>query len=278
MSPTAHYTAYVWYRNGLSHPALATKRGRLMYSTMRLTRHVYEAVVGMPHIEASLLTRHRLIDHLLERAISDEGVTQVLEVAAGLSPRGIRFAERYPDLRYVEADLPNMAAHKRRILGDAGLERENHRVTTVDALTDSGERSLGRVAASHLEPMARTAVITEGLLVYLDRHEATGLLGRVADVLLAQGGGVYLSDTYLERDSYAERRLRARRWMLQLGVRRGIYTPVFESAAQGGELLRSLGFATADFHHPAQFARDVEIPGPHAERHVVRVLSAWRRP
>ena len=30
ISPTAHYTGYVWARNGLSHPELETLEGRLL--------------------------------------------------------------------------------------------------------------------------------------------------------------------------------------------------------------------------------------------------------
>ena len=35
ISPTAHYTGYVWARNGLSHPALATREGRLLFESLR---------------------------------------------------------------------------------------------------------------------------------------------------------------------------------------------------------------------------------------------------
>ena len=46
----------------------------------------------------------RAIDTLLESAIEDCGVSQVIEVAAGLSPRGWRFARRNGDrLDYIEA-------------------------------------------------------------------------------------------------------------------------------------------------------------------------------
>ena len=32
ISPTAHYTGYVWARNGLSHPSLETAQGRLLFT------------------------------------------------------------------------------------------------------------------------------------------------------------------------------------------------------------------------------------------------------
>jgi hypothetical protein len=34
ISPTAHYTGWVWWRNGLSHPLLATREGRVLYDVL----------------------------------------------------------------------------------------------------------------------------------------------------------------------------------------------------------------------------------------------------
>jgi len=35
ISPTAHYTGYVWFAHGQSHEAFATRAGRLMYHALR---------------------------------------------------------------------------------------------------------------------------------------------------------------------------------------------------------------------------------------------------
>jgi O-methyltransferase involved in polyketide biosynthesis len=110
ISPTAHYTGYVWARHGLSHPALETREGRLLFESMRPVNAVSEALGGVS-LETYLLTRHRAIDVLLERAIEEGGVSQVVEVACGLSPRGWRFTRRYGSrITYVEADLPASSA------------------------------------------------------------------------------------------------------------------------------------------------------------------------
>src|SRR6476619_3445777 len=102
ISPTAYYTGAVWARHGLSHPALSTARGRLMYRSVQPAMAVTEALGGT-RLEDFLLTRHLLIDSLLEEAIERGEVSQVIEVAAGLSPRGWRFAERHGErLTYIE--------------------------------------------------------------------------------------------------------------------------------------------------------------------------------
>src|SRR5260370_13887399 len=115
ISPTAHYTGYVWFAHGQSHHAFATRTGRLMYEALRAPNAAAHAV-GWPTLEGMLLARHRLIDLRLQQAIDAGEVAQVIEVAAGLSPRGWRFRTRYGDrLRYVEADLPGMVHRKRQI-------------------------------------------------------------------------------------------------------------------------------------------------------------------
>ena len=112
ISPTAHYTGYVWARNGLSHPELTTTEGRLLFESLHPLMRVSGALGG-PSLEAYLLARHRAIDALLERAIEEHGITQVVEVAAGLSPRGWRFAERYGERHHL---------HRGRPPGDGGAQ------------------------------------------------------------------------------------------------------------------------------------------------------------
>jgi len=68
VGPTAHYTGYVWARNGLSHPELETREGRLLFDSLQPAMLASRALGG-PTLEAYLLARHRAIDALLERAI-----------------------------------------------------------------------------------------------------------------------------------------------------------------------------------------------------------------
>src|SRR6187549_69119 len=113
ISPTAHYTGYVWFAHGQSHAAFATRTGRLMYQALR-GPNLIAGRINMPTLEGMLLARHRLIDLRLAQAIDAGEISQVVEVAAGLSPRGWRFRRRYGEkITYVEADLPAMIGNKR---------------------------------------------------------------------------------------------------------------------------------------------------------------------
>ena len=256
IGPTAHYTGYVWARSGLSHPALATTEGRILFDALQPAMLVSRAIGG-PTLEDYLLARHRAIDALLERAIESGEVSQVIEVACGLSPRGWRFANRYGDrLRYVEADLPEMAARKRAALEEIGSLAEHHQVREVDALKDDGPGSLSAVTAE-LDPHQGLAIITEGLLGYLPTDAVNGIWRRFAGALHEFPAGRYISDLHL--GGAVTPTVRAFRLLLSAFVRGGVYLH-FDDPAGAEAALRTAGFATARVE-PA-----VDVIGPRERR------------
>ncbi|HEX4011145.1 MAG TPA: class I SAM-dependent methyltransferase [Solirubrobacteraceae bacterium] len=241
ISPTAHYTGEVWRRNGLSHPWLGTAEGRVMYDALHPVMAA-SAAAGAPSLETYLLARHRAIDALLQAAIERHGVSQVIEIAAGLSPRGWRFANRYGDrLIYVEADLPAMAARKRRALARIGSLSAEHRVVELDALHAGGPQSL-EAAAVQLDRSRGLAIITEGLLGYLETGAVVDLWTRFHDTLDAFPTGRYISDLHL--GSAITPAVRAFRLLLSAFVRGGVHLH-FHDAAEAEDQLRACGFATA---------------------------------
>jgi O-methyltransferase involved in polyketide biosynthesis len=253
ISPTAHYTGYVWFANGLSHPAFASREGRVLYTALHPANAAVRAVGG-PTLEGMLLARHRVIDHLLEAEIASGRISQVLEIGAGLSPRGWRFTQRHGDrLRYLEADLPEMASRKRAILAQVGAGRE-HRVVEIDALADDGHASVEAIAAA-LDPHRGLALVTEGLINYFDRGAVTAMWTRWAEVLGHFAHGIYLSDLILGADN---RGLLSRSFqkVLQAFVRGEVHTP-FRDADDARQGLLAAGFASAAVHPPSSMASAV---------------------
>ncbi|MCG8418632.1 MAG: class I SAM-dependent methyltransferase [Proteobacteria bacterium] len=197
ISPTAHYTGYVWYRHGLAHPAFETWPGRLLYHGMRPFMRVSRAVSGAT-LDSMLLFRHRAIDRLLQEAIERGEIGQVVEIAAGLSPRGYRFMKRYgrAGLVYVESDLPAMCARKRALLRRIGPLPGRHHVVEVDALASRGRHSLAAVGRRLFDLERGTAIVVEGLLNYFDRATMLAVSQRIADFLAQFPDGLYLTDLY----------------------------------------------------------------------------------
>jgi O-methyltransferase involved in polyketide biosynthesis len=250
ISPTAHYTAEVWRRHRLSHPWLATREGRAMFDALHPLMMVSGALGG-PSLETYLLARHLAIDAVLERGIERHGISQVLEVAAGMSPRGWRFANRYGDrLTYVEADLPAMAERKRRALRRIGSLSEAHRVRDLDVLRPDDLAAV----AGELDPGRGLAIVTEGLLGYLPTDTVVTLWEQFADTLTGFDSGRYISDLHL--GSATSPLVRVFRLGLGAFVRGRVYLH-FDDAADAEERLRACGFATAAVRPAARLA---ELP------------------
>lgn len=238
ISPTAHYTGYVWFAHGQSHEAFATRTGRFMYQALRAPNLVAQRV-NLPTLEGMLLARHRLIDLRLTQAIESGQISQVVEVAAGLSPRGWRFRNRYGDrITYVEADLPGMIAHKRRILAELGGETKTHRTVEINALAHSGATSIAGVCDS-LDPERGTAIITEGLINYFDTPTMLGMWGRFAAALRRFPHSLYLSDLLL-REGNDGPFVAGFQWLLSAFVRGKVHMH-FDSAEQAEDEMADVG-------------------------------------
>ncbi len=159
ITPSAHYTGYVWFRHRLAEPAFATVFGRWVHGFVAPINWGAQLGFGL-NIEDFLLQRHLMIDARLTQAVEREGGpgggNGLRTLAAGR-----RFRQRYPQLRYLEADLPPMAARKAALLREQGWLGPKHAVAAVDILAEDGERSLAALFAG-LDRERPLVVITEG--------------------------------------------------------------------------------------------------------------------
>jgi len=245
VSPTAYATGYLWYRHGLSDKALITPQGKRLDRLFRGFMAVTQKLSGIS-LDAMMLARHKGIDAILMRAIDAGEVTQVIEIAAGLSARGWRMRQRYGDrITYIETDLPAMAATKRELLQRAGLLGPRHQVRELDALKDSGPDSLSVIAAS-LDPKQGTAIITEGLMNYLAPAQADAVWHRIAAILKSFAHGQYLADIYFTRE-HRSRAMLAFGAILQIFVRGRMHVH-FDSPQSARKRMRDAGFRKADVH------------------------------
>jgi O-methyltransferase involved in polyketide biosynthesis len=266
ISPTAHYTGYVWARNGLSHPELETVEGRMLFESLRPTMALAGAI-GPGKLETYLLARHLAIDALLQRAIESGGITQVLEVACGLSPRGWRFSQRYGErITYIEADLPAMADRKRAALARMDSLSEHHDVIDLDVLGDDGLAA----ATATLDRDRGLAVITEGLLVYLPTEAVLDLWRRLADTLSGFKAARYLSDMRLGADETAATRV----FRAGLGafVRGQVYQHFVDEQAVTAALLEA-GFASAELHLAVDVVPERQARGA-THAHIIEASTA----
>ena len=117
--------------------------------------------------------RTRFLDDLVIETIARESIEVVLSVGAGLDTRPWRL-ELPRDLRWIEADFPEMLSYKARAME---AEEPKCRLERVAAdVTGQAQRAdLFAVAAG-----VATLMITEGLLMYLAGATVVGLAGDAA--------------------------------------------------------------------------------------------------
>ena len=139
----------------------------------------------------------------VNRILEEFGSAQVLELAAGLSPRGMDFARR--GIVYVEADLPESTARKREIvISVLGSVPANLHLCPASVV--ARKELLACCDAFSEGPVG---IATEGLLRYLTFPEKEQLAANVHEILARFGGIWVTTDIHLRQWAQA-RRPRAR--------------------------------------------------------------------
>lgn len=275
ISFTALYTGQVWVRNGLSGPGFRTRSGALLYGAMTPFEAAGKRLMG-GNIRTFLLQRHHLIDARLEALIADHPDLQILELACGLSPRGQRLCWRHAGITYVEADLPDMARRKQRLLAGLGLLDGRHRVEVVNILAEQGEQSVATLLG-RLDPARPVAVVTEGLINYFELASLSPFWARLAGALEAFPRGIYLTDNYpLYANMRFQRTLKALGGLLG-AVSRSHVTFHFDSDRATEAHFRELGFSGLTVHDPADYYASLPIPRTRGTP-MVRILEAQAAP
>lgn len=192
ISISAHYTGYIWYKNGLSHPQFVTPMGRTAYWALRPMNGFMQLMVGAS-IDTFLLQRHFVLDHLVEQAIA-EGFDQIVELAAGLSSRGYLIKQAHPSVHYVEGDLPGMSARKAELLNGLGRP-EGHITMPCNILDEKGPQSIEALLAG-LDKTKKTLIITEGLVNYFDLPTIKKVWARMAVAMKEFPSARYVTEVY----------------------------------------------------------------------------------
>ncbi|MFE3190892.1 class I SAM-dependent methyltransferase [Nocardia sp. NPDC059240] len=173
VSDTAHWVA--------AHRAIETARPNALFRdplAERLAGETGKAIVANEKwyalIRWSLVTRTKVIDDLIAETVS-EGCDLVINLAAGLDARPYRL-DLPADLRWIEADLPDLIAEKNRLLEGETPRCDLTRVAVDLADPAAREEFLDK----SLDGVKKALVLTEGLVYYLSEDEVSGLAAALA--------------------------------------------------------------------------------------------------
>jgi len=170
------------------------------------------------------------------RLVEEKAATQVLELAAGLSPRGAELAPR--GIVYVEADLAESIMLKREVLtAMLGSVPKNLHLCAASAI--DREQLLSccvPFAAGH--PVAVTA---EGLLRYLTFEEKAMVAANVHEILQRYGGWWITPDIHLRH--WAQRQTPTHRQAELKTLGRSLDANYFEDFEHARQFFERRGFA-----------------------------------
>lgn len=272
ISFTALYTGHVWYANGMSAPAFHNTGGSVLYHALMPFEFIGKKLAG-GDIKTFLLQRHLIIDHLVEKAIKEDGVEQILEIACGMSPRGTRLCEKFPQIKYIEADLPGMAAKKHRLLTNENQLSAQHQVVPLNIFSQDSSDALDVVMKKGFDSSKPVLVITEGLVNYFSLSTIDQFWRRLQLILKSYPTGIYLTDNYpLFHDHPLHRTMKVLGGMLG-AVSRSQVSFHFDSDASSQQHFDAIGFANTTIHNPSSYYGELAIPRTRGNP-FVRVIEA----
>jgi O-methyltransferase involved in polyketide biosynthesis len=178
------------------------------------------------------------------RAIAAARVTQVLELASGLSLRGLAMT-RDPALTYVESDLEELTDDKIALVAEIQRRHQlpshgNLHLVAANAL----DRDQLRTAAARLLRGQPVAVVNEGLLQYLTAAEMETVARNVRE-LLVERGGVWITPDFSVKDDVRDISDRQQRFRAAVAAatERRMYDNAFADAAALQAFFDRVGFA-----------------------------------
>jgi methyltransferase (TIGR00027 family)/uncharacterized protein (TIGR02246 family) len=148
-------------------------------SGFELQRHMRAAMGAQgdgPDLYLSIRTK--FLDDALLNAVRTRKLHQVVILAAGMDTRAFRIP--WPaDVRVFEVDRDEIFDHKEAVLGRAGASPSCDRHIVRADLARPWSAALVAAGFAKSKP---TAFLVEGLLMYLEEHEALPLLNAIGDI------------------------------------------------------------------------------------------------
>lgn len=188
-----------------------------------------------PEIAPQIEARYKLIN----KFVRESGITQIFELAAGLSPRGLDMTNN-PNINYVESDLQDILSQKKIIINAITNQRSNLHFEPVNALDESTWQNV----ISHFDQEKPIVVINEGLLRYLN-FDQKAIVARNIYTLLKKYGGLWITpDITLKKIVQIENKItsgKVQKVLQTTGV--NIDTNCFENIGDAKKFFENLGFS-----------------------------------
>mgnify|MGYP002623264421 FL=1 len=143
------------------------------------------------HLSTLFRSRYDCINSVIER----HAAYQVLEIGAGISPRGLHWSREHPGTVYIESDLPSLMRVKAKSLRDSILDDDtDHRGVLHCCGLDALNLDSLRHALEYTDPEAALVIVTEGVLLYFSADEMQQFLQNMHTILTERPRAVWVVD------------------------------------------------------------------------------------
>ncbi len=218
------------------------------------SRQVFEALLQGQQTTPDDLVWYAPIFEVRYKAVSEairrSGMRQVLELASGLTLRGLTFTQD-PRYTYIESDLAGISTEKKAVIASLrqkyGLaDHGNLHFPAVNAL----DRRQLQEAAKLLNGDEPLVVVSEGLFPYLSRDEMRTVVSNIGE-LLAECKGSWITTDFSIKDEVNEvsEQQRNFRRIVAAATEHKMYNNAFDSVEQLTAFLHEMGLS-ASVHHP----------------------------
>lgn len=240
ITPTAHTIAYLRARAGIPYAPEIGGTARVREATHAFY-HRSDFDLDFARFE-KLIPWVRLRFLALHAAVRATGITNILELAAGLSPGGL-ITTKDAGITYLETDLPGMVEEKRAVIERVfGFVPSNLRFKAANALSEQDLR-----AAADSLPLGPIAFLNEGLLQYFGQHDKVVIAANIRTVLVERGGAWITTDIVRKPDflgAFAANDYRTRiRTILQEETGCDMAELAFESFEEAESFFKEAGFS-----------------------------------
>ncbi len=157
-----------------------------------------------PAVHQKLATLFRSRYDCINSVIERHAAFQVLEIGAGISPRGLHWSREHPGTLYVESDLPSLMREKAKRLRDSIVDDEvGERGVLHCCGLDALDLESLRHALEYTDPDAPLVIVTEGVLLYFSAEETQRFLQIMRTILSERRRAVWVVDV-VTRQNLAE--------------------------------------------------------------------------
>lgn len=184
ISPTAKLTAYLRAKTDIPFSKEIDE--------LCNCKKVVEEMFGTKNTEwkaPKIELRYKSLSKVLEMEMESKGILQVLELAAGILPRGVIVSSN-PNINYIETDLSGILEEKKKLIGELNpdfLERKNYKLLPLNVIDQ--KEFIGILGYL---PKGKVVVINEGLLAYLSVSEKE-MVAKNIHAVLKECGGVWIT-------------------------------------------------------------------------------------